>query len=95
MFDEVNAAQQQDQLRPLRQFISALNTSLSSDQSYAGVDGNVNNPPRQFQVVGPTGTSVEGQPIKLTGDGALTISPALVLVGVGVAIALAMRYVKA
>lgn len=83
--DDQTAAQQQDELRPLRQFISLANGVLN-DQSYAGQDYTANNAPRQFQVIGPTGSSVEGAPIRLTGDGALTISPGLVLVGIGLAV---------
>lgn len=54
------AEQTQDELRPLRAFVGALNGYLGPDQSYAGTDSSAANPPRQFAVYGPQGTSLEG-----------------------------------
>jgi hypothetical protein len=88
---EETAAGQQDALRPLRAFISAVNAGLN-DQSYAGADGYAYNRPFQFSSVGPYGTSVEGLPVvRTTAGGGLVLSPGLVLIGVGVAIALFVK----
>ncbi len=83
--DEVQAAQSQDVLRPLRLFIGTLNTAFYGDQNYTGEDASVWNAPGQFSVVGPYGTAVEGQPVMITRNGGVSISPALVLIALGAA----------
>lgn len=89
MADEVSIQAQQDALRPIRMFVGALTGALSaSDQSYAGYDYGSWNVPGQYQVVGPWGYSMEGQPIAATRGGGLVISPALVMLGIGAAVVL-------
>lgn len=74
---------QNQQLLTLRSFVNSFNNALN-DQSYAGADGYVYNPPGQFEVAGPYGTAVEGQPITVSGGGSLRLSPGmLILVGAG------------
>jgi hypothetical protein len=89
--DPIDQAQAQDSMRPLRLFVGALNGALN-DQSYAGQDSAVYNPPNQFTVVGPYGTGVDGKPIAITRAGGLVISPALMLVGLGVAVAMLWKH---
>lgn len=79
-------AQQQDQLRPVRQFISLL-AGATGDQTYSGQDGYAVNPSGQFLSQGPNGVVVEGQPIVKTAGGGLALSPAVVMLGVGAVLA--------
>lgn len=89
--DDVSATQQQDQLRPFRQFVGLLNVGLNGDQAYAGTDAYVYRPPGQFASVGPYSTSIEGKPITTTSNGAVVISPVVVLLIAGAAIALILK----
>lgn len=82
---------QQDQLRPLRQFIS-LASGLAGDQSYSGTDFSAVNPSGQFESYGPHGIAVEGQPVLTYAPNAgLTIAPMLIMLGIGVAAFLLLR----
>lgn len=78
--------EEQDALRPVRQFIQLL-SGIASDQSYAGEDGRLWNPANQFRVLGPQGTAVEGRAVIVgtTAGGGLVLSPGLVLIGAGLA----------
>jgi hypothetical protein len=60
MFTSTAETEAQDQLRPLRAFVGAMNGWLGSDQSMAGQDASASNPPRQFVTLGPQGVSLEG-----------------------------------
>ena len=79
------AAQTQDALRPLRNFVSAFQQALGSDQSLAGTDASVANPPGQFYSVGTNGAvSVEGQPVVLSAGGVgVSLPPWMVWLGLG------------
>lgn len=79
-----------DALVTLRQFVNAFGQALN-DQSYAGTDASVYNPPGQFAVYGPYGASVEGQPITLTGNGGAYISPTVLLMLMGAAAVLLLK----
>lgn len=68
-----------DQLRPVRQFISLL-SGLNGDQTFATEDQYAINPSSQFQVTGPGGTSTEGKPNGNAG-GAMQFPPALIVLG--------------
>lgn len=75
--------QRQDELRPVRQFLSLV-SGITGDQSYGYVDGLGVNPPGQFQTYGPYGQAVEGQPImSYSSTGGVTIAPVLVMLGMG------------
>lgn len=89
--DETTAAAQQDAMRPFRAFVSALDRSFYADQSFAGSDANIWNAPGQFSTVGPYSTAVEGQPITLTRNGGVAISPAVVLLALGALAMWALR----
>lgn len=76
--DAYTATQQQDEMRTARAFISFLGTAFGvSDQSTAGQDATPYNLPRQYQTVGPYGTSIEGAPISTNQAGALVVSSSL------------------
>ena len=75
--DAYTATQQQDEQRTARAFISFLSTAFGADQSTAGQDGDPHNLPRQYQTVGPYGTSIEGAPISTNQAGALVVSSSL------------------
>ena len=79
-------AQAQDQLRPVRQFISLL-AGATGDQTYAGYDSYAVNPSGQFYAQGPNGVAVEGQPIVRTPGGGVSLSPAIVMLGIGAVLA--------
>lgn len=86
---EVFVADQQDALRTVRQFVSIIGDAFGGyDQTYAGQDGYVLNTPRQYQTVGPYGTSVEGTAISTTRGGGIVISPTMVMIGLGFALAM-------
>lgn len=93
--DSVSYAQAQDELRPFRMFVGALNGAVmgSLDQSYAGYDGGAWNTPYRYQTVGPYGVSVEGagMPIAATQGGGLYVSPMVVLLGLGAAAVLLLK----
>lgn len=57
----LDPAQAQDNLRPVRNFVSLLAGAVN-DQSWAGQDGYAVNMPGQVQVQGPNGVAVEGKP---------------------------------
>lgn len=73
-----------------RQFVSVLSRAFDAyDNSYASEDMYAVNPPRQYQVVGPYGTSVEGTTLATTtAQGGVYVSPTLVLIALGFAAAL-------
>jgi hypothetical protein len=73
-----------DGLVTLRQFVGGLNAALS-DQSYAGYDGYAANPTGRFYSVGPYGAAIEGQPVTVSSAGGVSLSPAMVLIGLAVA----------
>ena len=85
MWDDPVAAQTQDDLRPFRMFVGALQGALASDQSLIGADGYAYNIPGRYTVLGPTGIGLEGRPISTTPGGGLYLSPALVLMALGAA----------
>lgn len=88
--DQQVASQQQDVLRPLRMFVNALQAGLGSNQSYAGTDSTVVNPPGQFVIVGTNGgQAVEGQPI--FSNVGVSVPAWLLWVGVG---AIAYKFLK-
>jgi hypothetical protein len=63
-----------------------LQQVVGSDQSFAGTDASVYNPPRQFVVIGPNGAAVEGEPIlATTGAGGVAVSPLGLLLAIGLA----------
>ncbi len=84
MVDTVTAEQQQDALRPLRQFVNLL-TMVSSDQSWANTDGAAYTMPNQYQVVGQHGAAIEGTPISIAQDGTLKFSSSMVMLAIGAA----------
>jgi hypothetical protein len=77
------STQIQDDLRPLRMFVGALQGALAGDQSVYGMDAYAWSVPGQYQVIGPTGVGLEGRPISTTQNGGLYISPGIVLMGLG------------
>lgn len=69
-------------LRAVRSFISGTWNGGGNDQTYAGQDGNVNNPTRQFQTVGANGSvAVEGAPLSNTQTGAVLKNPLILIAG--------------
>lgn len=88
MVPSTDAVQNQDALRIMRAFVGAV-TGYTSEQSYAGEDGTVSNPPGQFMVVGPQGVATEGtSTLRTTATGGLVIPPAVILLGAGALFAL-------
>lgn len=89
---DVELIQQQDRLRPLRQFVGAFSGALAGyDQAVAGQDGYSWNIPGQFQTIGPYGTAIEGTPIAIGRTGGVYISPMVVLIGIGAAAVLLLK----
>lgn len=87
--DAGQAEAAQDSLRPIRQFVSMAGDLFGAfDQSYASSDALVYNVPRNYQTVGPYGTSIEGTVISTANGGALVVSPLLVWLGIGFAAAM-------
>ena len=83
--DQEALTRRQDELRPLRQFMSLMG-GLTGDQTYAGMDTYPVNPTGQFTTVGPYGSRVEGQPIVTYSPTAgVTMAPVLLLAGLAVA----------
>ncbi len=77
----IDPVQQQDGLRPFRNFVSFLSGAVS-DQTYAETDGYAVNYPRQFSTQGPNGVALEGQPVVLAAPaGAQPAIPPVLLVG--------------
>lgn len=75
----------QDELRPVRQFLSLV-SGLTGEQTYGGQDYLASNTPGQFAAYGPYGQAVEGQPImQYSSGGGITLSPVVVLLGLGLA----------
>jgi len=93
--DSTSYAQAQDELRPFRMFVGAINGALAGtvDQSWAGIDGYSGNAPYRYQTVGPYGTAVEGAgfPISATAGGGVYISPMLVMIAIGAAAMLLLK----
>jgi len=85
MGDDVAFARSQDDLRPFRMFVGALQGALTADQSLYGADPYAFNVPGRYQVIGPTGVGMEGRPFSTTNNGGLYISPAMVLMALGAA----------
>ena len=75
----------QDDLRPFRMFVGALQGALTADQSIYGTDPYAWNMPGRYQVIGPTGVALADRPIATTQNGGLYIPPALALIGLGAA----------
>lgn len=89
---EQELIQQQDRLRPLRQFVGAFSGMLAGyDQATVGTDAWAWNLPGGYQSVGPAGTAIEGQPVAITRTGGVYVSPMLVLIGIGAAAVLLLR----
>lgn len=89
--DQEALTRRQDELRPLRQFMSLMG-GLTGDQTYTGMDTYPVNPTGQFTSVGPYGSSVEGQPIVTYSPTAgVTMAPILLLLGLGVAAFLVLK----
>lgn len=86
MYTDPAIAQAQDDLRPFRMFVGAIQGALASDQSIVGADAYAWNIPGGYQVIGPNGIGLEGRPISTTQGGGLYVSPALVMMGLGAAI---------
>ena len=86
MYNDPAMAAAQDDLRPVRMFVGALQGALAADQSIVGADAYAWNVPGQYQVIGPYGYSIEGRPISTTQGGGIVLSPALVMMGLGAAI---------
>lgn len=78
-------AQQQDALRPLRNFVNLLG-GMVNDQSYAGQDGTAFNMPYQYQTIGQYGNAVEGSPIQTTPGGGIAVSNSVVMLALGAAV---------
>ena len=75
--DPVIAAQ--DQMRPVRQFLSLL-SGVAGEQSLNGTDAYAINTSGQFATYGPYGIATEGQPIMAYAQNTgLTIAPVLLL----------------
>jgi hypothetical protein len=85
MADMVTAEQQQDALRPLRQFVNLL-TMVTNDQSWANVDNGGYNQPNQYQTVGQYGAAVEGTPISIGQNGSVAVSSNVVMLVIGAAV---------
>lgn len=77
----VDPVQAQDQLRPVRNFISLLSGAVN-EQTWAGEDAYPANVPGQVQVRGPYGYAVEGKPavVASTTPGPV-IPPGVMLIG--------------
>lgn len=79
--DLAELERRQDELRPVRQFLSLL-SGLSGDQTYGNTDPVAYNTPGQFSSYGPTGQAVEGQPIiTYSPTAGMTVSPFILLAG--------------
>lgn len=80
---------QQDALRPLRMFVGALSGAmLGADQTNASQDMGVWSLPPSYsgyQTIGPYSYSAEGRPISAAPNGAIVISPMLVMIAIGAA----------
>lgn len=74
-----------DQVNTLRGFVGVMQGYLGSDQSLAGQDYYVSNRPGQYQTIGPYSVGVEGSPVSTMNNGAVVISPGLILMLMGAA----------
>lgn len=81
---------QQDELRPVRQFLSLV-SGLTSDQTYGDADYAGVNQPGQFSNYGPYGQAVEGQPIMTYSTAGGTSFPPIVWIGLGIAAYLMLK----
>ena len=89
--DQAELERRQDELRPVRQFLSLV-SGISGDQSYSGTDSMGVNAPGQFSTYGPYGQAVEGQPLMTYNSAAgMTLSPMVLLAGAAVVAYLLMR----
>ncbi len=80
----MDPVQQQDSLRPFRNFVSFL-SGATADQTYAETDAYAVNYPRQFATQGPNGVALEGQPVVIAApSGAGPAFPPVLLVGAAV-----------
>jgi hypothetical protein len=82
--DTTNLEQQQDAMRPLRQFVGML-SAVVNDQSWANTDNSAYNVPGQYQTVGQYGTAVEGTPISIAKNGSVALSSNVVMLVIGAA----------
>ena len=81
----MTATEQQDTLRPVRNFISLL-SGATSDQTYGDTDAYACGYPGQFAVQGPTGVAQEGQPVVIQASASaqgVSLSNPIVLIGLG------------
>nr|WP_315242867.1 hypothetical protein [uncultured Albidiferax sp.] len=76
---------QANQINTLRGFVGVLNGYLGSDQSLAQQDAWVGNNPGQYQTIGPYSVGIEGSPVSTMQNGAVVVSPGLVLMLMGAA----------
>ena len=76
------ADRSQDELRPVRMFVSLLSGALANDQTYAEEDNGVGTRPGQYQTVTPFGVSVEGRPVSNLQNAAVTMPIGLIALGV-------------
>jgi hypothetical protein len=60
--------EQQDAMRPFRQFVGLLNSAVN-EQSWAGADGQAVNVPYQYQTIGRSGAAVEGSAVSTNAQG--------------------------
>lgn len=90
--DQAELERRQDELRPMRQFMSLV-SGLSGEQTYGAGDGTAPNTPGQFSVYGPYGQAIEGQPVMAYNQstGGVTLSPVLILLGLGAIAFLMLR----
>lgn len=69
--------------RTARNFISTLSSAFGMEQSYADTDSYAVNQPRQYTVIGPNGTQIEGASARLMGGGGIVLSSPLVMLALG------------
>lgn len=82
---QIQATENFDQVNTLRGFVGVLNGYLGNDQSTAGYDAYPVNRPGVYQTIGPYGVAVEGAPVSTLQNGAVVVSPGLVLMLLGAA----------
>lgn len=76
-----DTVQAQDNLRPVRNFVSLLAGAVN-EQTWAGEDAYPVSVPGQVQVRGPNGYAVEGKPAVIAGTApGQAIHPGVLLVG--------------
>lgn len=74
-----------DQVNTLRGFVGVMNGYLGNDQSPAGYDAWPVNRPGVYQSVGPYGNAVEGTSVSTLQNGAVVVSPGLIMLVLGAA----------